>query len=223
MSKLFTILMLLFCGTLNAQDAHVDVPVVAEREIEKLGNHVQELGTIQSGPADAISEALATPADDSDRWFVTTVYEDGKPASQKLVYDFGNAKQLRSWADDSHYHTREASSETQKDWLNESLKQKITQSGGYPAVVIQPPRNGKYGPNSTIVGVCGGYDGNPANMSARIRAKVTQYITILNNKGLISASKQIRGGHAESVIGAPAPFAVRKPTCRLVRNWTIRI
>lgn len=215
-SNLFAIVLMLFCQIGYSQDdkqTGVDVPPIAERETEKRGGMVQEVGTIQAGPDDAIADALAPPEDDSHRWFLTVVTKKGDKLSDKLVYDFGNQKELRSWAADSHYHVRDISDETQKDWLTESLKAKIVTSGGYPAVVIQPPRNGEYGPNATVVGICGGYDTDAVTMSARIRAKVKTYVATLYKKGQIKHigdNTSREGGHAQSgdPTGAPPPFAV---------------
>lgn len=216
-SNLFAIVLMLFCQVGYSADetkpTGVDVPPIAERETERRGNMVQEIGTIQAGVDDAIADALAVPEDDSHRWFLTVVTKKGDRLSDKLVYDFGNQKELRSWAEDSHYHVREIGDETQRDWLTESLKAKIMSSGGLPCVVIQPPRNGEYGPNATVVGLCGGYDTDALKMSARIRAKVKAYVAVLYKNGHIKHigdNSSREGGHAQSgeVIGAPPPFAV---------------
>lgn len=211
--KLFLLFCLLVCGQTES-----DVPEIATREIGMRGSMVQEIGTIQADEIDVIADALAPPEDDSHKWFITVVVDGGK-ASEKLKLDVIQEPSFKAWVNvdepmksSVHYHVRLITDETQQDWLA-GIKPKIAELGGCPAIVIQPPRSGEYGKNSTVVGVLGGYDGDAEKMVNRLRASVAQYVSALHKKGLIThVGDNVRresGGHAQyEGVGAPPPFQV---------------
>lgn len=210
----------LICCSYTAADSPVsssDVPERAGHEIIRRGDHVQELGTIQAGPDAAIAGALAPPADDSDRWYLTVVRTDDAKFSadcDKLVEDFKTSKILRAWVNVvdpanswGHYQVRRIGDPTQADWFS-GIKDQLA-SHDYPAVVLQPPRNGSFGQNKVVCGIVHGYDGNAEKLSGRIRDIIKKYSDTMAQKGLV-APKAKADGHAQSgvTVEASAPFNV---------------
>lgn len=204
----------------------IDVPEIAEKEIGRRGNMVQEIGTIKASETDVIADALAPPADDSDKWFVCVVTMDACKPCEHLKHDFETNPILKSWVDvkdpaksPCHYQIRRIEDETQKDWLA-GIKDQIGKDvNGFPVVVIQPPRNGQYGPNYAVVKLIHGYDGNAEKLTQKMRDGITTYVQSLNKKGLINkiGSNTARGGEVSAIklsgglqqsepIGANPPF-----------------
>lgn len=200
-----------------------DVPQNAVWEAERRGNMVQVLGNDYPSETDLIADALAPPEDDSHKWYLTVVTMTNCPACEKLKEAFKSAPQMKAWVnvDDPekstcHYQVRNIEDKTQQDWfaaIGPQLKK-----GGFPAVIIQPPRNGAYGANSTVVKVLHGFDGDAEKYTRRMRDAIVVYVQELNKKGLIqrrgdnaerlSAWKESRGpiygGHSQ--IGVDPPF-----------------
>lgn len=177
------------CATVFSQTAKpkppdASPPQVLKEEIERRGNMVQEIGVIKAGPIDVIAEALAPPADDSDKWYLTVVTTKGDPASARLVNDFLTTEPLQAWANVgepeksySHYQVRQWEDVTQKDWfapIADYLKAGFKDIGA-PALIIQPPRNGQYGPNAAVVGMFFGYEGDSKKLSNKIGETIKQF------------------------------------------------
>lgn len=180
-----------------------DVPETAQLEVQRRGDQVEQLGTIQAGPGAIRAATLAPPEDDSDRWFVTVVTTTDKRFAancDKLLTDV-NAGLFKAWIlpDDpskswAHYHVRRLEDPTQSDWMV-GVK-KLLQGQDYPAIVIQPPKNGTFGKNTTVVGIVHGYDGKAPQLAERIRDLIKTYADTIAQKQAVHA------------IGAPAPFDV---------------
>jgi hypothetical protein len=194
-----------------------DVPNIAEWEIIRRGHMVEPLGTPQAGDASQVAEALAVPADDSYKWFITLVTTDGCRACERLKYDFINSKDLQAWVlvDDPvkstcHYQVRRIEDVTQKDWF--AGIQTELRRGGFPAVVIQPPRNGQYGPNKTVVTILHGYNGNSRQFGDRMSDAIKKYVAALHRQGVIrpSNSQQTLRPASEVVIGGMGQVVVPK-------------
>lgn len=200
-----------------------NVPEIATWEIQRRGNMVQDVGTVQAGPTDFIADALAVPEDDSHKWFITLVTKEGDKACDKLRYDFATSPVLRAWVnvDDpakspSHWQLRRMEDGTQKDWL--AGLQGHIQKHGLPLVVIQPPRNGQYGANKNVVKLISGYDGDAAALSKKMRDGVIVYVSYLQRRGQLEhkgentqrelATKTPRTGGHEQAEKKPAT----KPT-----------
>jgi hypothetical protein len=172
------------------QPGVIDVPELAIWEAIRRGQMVQELGTVTATEQDAIADALAPPEDDSHKWYLTVVTMENCKPCEALKRDFLQSMALKAWVNvdepaksNMHYQVRRLEDVTQKDWLA-GLKTEIDK-GGLPLIVIQPPRNGEYGPNRVVVTVLHGYDGNPDKLSERMRAAITAYVREMNKRGLI--------------------------------------
>lgn len=183
---------LLLAVSVNAQERkEIDVPELAIWESIRRGPMVQELGTIAAGEIDIIADALAPPEDDSHKWFITLVTQDKCQPCEALKAAFIQKEPLKAWVnvDDvakssTHYQVRRVEDSTQKDWMK-SLEAEI-QKGVFPLLVIQPPRNGEFGPNKTVVAVLHGFDGDCEKYSQRIRDAIVNYVREMSRRGLIS-------------------------------------
>lgn len=188
----------------NAQTK--DVPEAARREIARRGNMVELTGSIRGG---LMAAALAPPADDSCKWYVTLV---GKPGEADFEYmrtmiATNKEEHLLAWIDaadaahsTTHYHTRSIDDVTQRDWLA-GLKPAIDRYG-LPMVVVQPPRNGQFGKPETIVkGIHGRHTAR--ELADLLRDGVITYVRTLENPIQIGHQADER-----TSIGVPPPFNV---------------
>lgn len=180
MKKIFLILSL-FCATVTGQDGNVTVE--AEREILRRGNYIQIVDGFQQ--QDTPIDAMAPPADDSHKWFITVISQANCSACNRLKYDFANSKELHAWVDVNdykksftHYHVYDYNDATQ-NWRFKNIKIKA-----FPTIVIQPPLNKKYGDPSTVVDQITGYDGNAKKLSERIRSSMIRYVNTLSKNAL---------------------------------------
>ncbi len=215
---------LLACTSLYAQHPN-GLPERATEETERRGPDVEELGTIQAGPDAGVRRAMAPPADDSDKWWVNFIgaganaTDQEKAATKLLLDDIKGLKfkeyvkpedSANSW---SHWQEYREDDPLQQDWLA-PIRPKL-KSVGLPAIVVQPPVNGKFGPNKTVVCVIGGYNGNPRQFSELIRVRVEAYIHKHGFDGTIAGAQlAIPQGHAQSSdepIGAKPPFDLPEP------------
>lgn len=189
----------------------VDVAAVIRR-----GNFVQEVGEIRQGLEEAIGEALAPPADDSHKWFISVIASDGCQYCERLKHDLLNSQVLqawvnvrdptRSWANYQVYRWEDA---TQKyRWENLQIK-------GFPTILIQPPRSGEFGPNETVVYQRTGYDGDGEKLSNEMSDAIKLYVSKLYKSGLIEQTAYHQyPAYAQAVeqevppIGADPPFPV---------------
>jgi len=204
-----------------APTLEADVPEIAEWEIERRGNMVQETGTIRASDVDIIADALAVPEDDSHKWFVCVVTKENCKYCDKLKYDIIHAKEFQAWINvdepdksTCHYQVRRIEDATQRDWFA-AIKPRL-EKGGFPAIVIQPPKNNEYGPNKTVVLLSHGYDGNPEKTTQQWRDAIIKYVRTLQERRATGENtirkagiSQVEpGAGADSTIGAPPPFAI---------------
>lgn len=192
-----------------------DIPDVDVWEAQRRGNLVQEIGTTRADAVDRISAALATPPDDSHKWYLTVVTTRGCRACEKLKYDFLHAPQLRAWVNVEepaksamHYHVRRIEDPTQRDWFKGIERQ--LRKGGFPAIVIQPPRSGEFGRSATTVAILHGYDGDAEALTERLRRAIVTYVreyTAQHRQGGIRGNADAEEEAGEEASAAP-PFAV---------------
>ncbi len=182
-----------------------DVPELADWEIIRRGRMVQETGTVAAGPVDYIADALSPPEDDSHKWYLSVVTMQGCKACERLKYDFIHNKTLQAWVNVNdpakstlHYQVRRVEDVSQKDWLAGIMPQ--LKKGGFPAIVLQPPRNGEYGPNKTVVAVIHGYDGDAEALTTKLRDSLVAYVHSLQRRGEVvhRGENTLRRGHSSS-------------------------
>lgn len=182
-------------------------PQVDKEEVTRRGNMVQPMGTIEQGPVDIIADSLSPPENDSDKWFIFVVTKDGDAKSELLKQHTLKAKltdgtdnPLQAWVKPNepaksyaHYNVlRFEDSDPQrgvfKDWFT-AIREPIAKgaaANGWPVVILQPPKSGKYGPNKTVVAMVFGYDGSPSTLCNQLRYAQTQYVARLHQRGLLS-------------------------------------
>lgn len=199
LSLLAVITAAVLCIAVEAQaQTPPDVPAIAQDEIARRGSHVEMTGTIRSG---LMAAALSPPADDSAKWFLTLIVKPGEVSSEKMKATIANDPAMRPWVDARdpsksamHYHVRSIDDATQADWL-QGLRPAI-QRTGLPLVVLQPPKNGQFGPSATIVKmVAGPITGE--QLAARLREGIIAYVQTIEMSGI-----------SQSSIGVPPPFNV---------------
>lgn len=183
-----------------AVPAHADEtsPQVFTPEIYRRGDEVRIVG---EGPRDDLDEikvdALEPPADDSGMWFVTVWTTPGCTSCEKLKTDFKRTPELNSFVEAqgqmpwAHFNVYNGNDATQK-WRKEQYK-----VISYPTIVVQPPRNKRFGSPEVVVFYQKGYDGNPSKLRDSIKSAVYRYA-----EKLVSS-----GGHAQKAdVGGPPPF-----------------
>ena len=216
MRNLIYISMLCVCNIAYAQKSNLPLQV-DRQEIDRRGAMVERLGELSNGPIDLIADALKPPANDSDKWFIFIVTKDNDAPSELLKKHFntqhrkdGTDNPMRSWAmpdepEKSYAHfnvLRIEDSEPQrgifKDWFA-GVRDAImrgAETKGYPVTIIQPPKNGKYGPNKTVVAMLFGYDGDVDKYCSALRYAQQSYIASVIRSGKLTEYLQQHGADA---------------------------
>lgn len=186
-------------GPQNAAD-------VAKFEIARRGNHVEQTGTIRSGLKAA---ALAPPADDSGKWFITLIYKPGDADSEAMRNTIAHDPDVRAWIDAgdphhsvTHYQERSVTDATQRDWL--AAVQSAIEKGGLPVVLLQPPLSGKFGPPKTIVKTLHGKM-TGRNLVEKLTDAVLAYVETLES------SIGVQQPSSGNPVGVAPPFNVQPP------------
>lgn len=195
----------------------IDTAEIARRIA--MGLNVQSTGGVQATDADAIGAVAAPPQDDTHKWFVSVVC-NGNAESERLKRDWkasttGNGNDLKniavpgntkaSWA---HFNVYEMT-DTYQAW-----REKRWAIKKFPAVIVQAPASGKYGPEGEIVCQFEGYEGDPAKLykqlSSWIAKRALKYHHVSYGLGKKDATKE---GH-EAAAGithedgqCPLPYA----------------
>src|SRR5690606_10782987 len=162
---------------LTAQGAAAQEPEVDTAEVMRLGNMVQHVDGIGSDPADSFVEAMGPPASDADKWYISVLSMQGCAACQKLKADWATNQWLLALADPSdpkkswaHYNVYPREDRSQ------AFRFEGIQVTAYPTILVQPPRNGRYGDPKTVV-FQGTYGGDPERLARQITAAIRQYVS----------------------------------------------
>lgn len=178
-------------------------PEVNLPEIARRGDHVQVIDGLHHGGADEmIAEAMAPPQSDADKWFISVITTEGCSACEDLKREWKRSRWLqnlaepknpkRSWAHFAIYSRQDAT----QSWRWDSI-----QLSAYPTIIVQPPKNGRYGSNSTVV-YQGVYGGDPKALASDILVAIRQYIRKISGY----TPKTIRASKEGSLAGAPPPW-----------------
>lgn len=161
---------------LAAQVVAAQEPEVDRAEVLRLGNMVQHVDGIGGDPADSFVEAMGPPASDADKWYISVISMQGCAACQKLKSDWAINQWLLALADPS---------DPKKSWAhyNVYLREDRSQAfrfenikvTAYPTVLVQPPRNGRYGEPKTVV-FQGTYGGDPERLARQITEAIRRYV-----------------------------------------------
>ncbi len=203
MRMLGGLMVLLVPALARAQSA----PQVDQAEILRLGNLVQQVGTgPRSDGLDQFLAAMAPPASDADKWFISLLSSKGCAPCLQLKQAFGTDPALKALADPgdparswSHFNVYEAEDQSQ------AFRFSRLQIEAFPTVLVQPPRSQKYGDPSTVV-FQGTYSGDPRQLAADITAAIRRYI-----------AKVIPP--AASAMAPPAPAGVRSEPAAFDPPW----
>lgn len=187
---------------------------VCKDEVLRRGNMVQAVGTVQESALDLIAESLQTPEDDSGKWYLTVVTQNNCGPCEKLKAAFGAAAELKIWANPtepdkswSHYQVRNIDDPTQAAWFK-GIKDYVPRT---PALVIQPPRDNRYGDNKTTVNIILGYDGDPKKLSDEIRKSIVDYVAAIQKprSGVANSTGKARGHQQAPPFQIPTdPFSI---------------
>ncbi len=160
-------------------------PVLAQRpaevdqaEVLRLKDHVQYVdGSYRAQVDDAYVQAMAPPASDADKWFISILTTKNCGGCQRLKQDFTTSPHLLALADPR---------QPQKSWAHYNVYAREDRSQAfrfakltitaYPTIVVQPPRTGKYGDPSTVV-YQGVYAGDPQRLATEIASAIKHYLS----------------------------------------------
>lgn len=174
---------------------------VDQAEVMRLGNLVQPVG---SGPrstqVDRYVEAMAPPASDADKWFISVITTRGCKACEQLKQDWSKDPWLLALANPSdpkaswaHYNIYLQDDRSQAFRFTEI---KVTE---FPTVLVQPPRSGKYGDPKTVI-----FQGVPRGSSEQLAQAITQAIrTYVASLSTIANTKQSEGASEATVASPP--------------------
>jgi hypothetical protein len=209
-----TCLLLIAAGLSSAiAQEQTKPPILADKaevdraEILRRGANVSVAGEGMRDSADLLfTMAMSPPATDSDQWHITLFGPSNDPATLALHQAFQKDEALtrftagppdgrRAWA---HYNWYRSDDRTQKFRFDE-----FQISGGYPVVVLQPPRDGSFGgivPAKTVEGkdttrqvVVDRIDGvrDPKSVGTRISASVKLWTQKLAKSGFVPPPKTV--------------------------------
>ena len=191
-----------------------DVPDIAVREIQRRGDLVQRVGGgHQSDTLTAFAEAMRPPADDSHKWFISVLTTKNCRYCDNLKRDFATSDHLKPFVDTedhtqswAHFNVYSSDDATQA-WRFKDIK--VT---GYPTILVQPPRSGRFGDPKAVVLQKTGYDGDPKKLAETIRGGINTYLrTYVRQRQAVGRSGGMRdGGEAgigQNVVGYDPPFS----------------
>jgi hypothetical protein len=169
MKHLLTLTLLCVANLLHAQS-------IDSQEILRRGNSVQTIAPGQYAQSTELA-ALAPPTDDRHKWFITLITQPNCAPCKQLLADLQNAPELKAWVNLSdathswsHFNQYNSEDATQQwRWANIAIK-------GYPTLLVQPPRSGKYGDPAIVVMQKTGYNGKPAELAEQLRASILKQV-----------------------------------------------
>jgi hypothetical protein len=171
----FVVAILTLAAMLAASVAVAEPPEVDTAAVLRLGDMVQHVDGIRADGDDLFVQAMATPENDADKWFISVLTMANCPPCDRLKRDFRESEYLRALADPAN---------PQRSWAHYSVYSREDKSqefrfanlriSGYPTVIVQPPRSGKFGPPATVV-YQSTYGGDPESLARNIANAVRAY------------------------------------------------
>jgi len=178
MSLVLSCALLLTASLAVAQDGHF-------AEVSRLGDTVQHIDgkTYGQTTADVVVNAMAPPATDDDKWFISIVATRNCAGCIRLRNDWAKDANLlalanpndskKSWAHFNYYY---------RDDKSQAFRFKGLKFEAFPTILVQPPRNGKYGDPATVV-YQATYDGKPRDLASDIASSIRYYVTRICEDG----------------------------------------
>ncbi len=146
-------------------------------EVRRLGDTVQHIGGgHRNDGTDAFIEAMRPPQSDADKWFISLISTKGCKPCAELKKAWRTDPWLLALADPddpkvswAHYSEYDEGDKSQV-WRFENLK-----LDAFPTIIVQPPRNGRYGDAATVV-FQNTYKGKPRELAGQIVAAIKKYV-----------------------------------------------
>jgi hypothetical protein len=171
---------------------------VDKGEVLRRGDSVQHV----EGRQWAQSDPLAPPADDSGKWHITIIKQQGCRPCATLIRDFENSEALKAWVNVEDYKKSWAKYNVfDADDASQQYRWKGIKITGYPTLLIQPPMDGKFGKPETVVLQKVGYNGRPEALTREMRDGIVRYVEKL--------AKSSRPSYTwgQEPVGVDPPFA----------------
>jgi hypothetical protein len=161
-----------------------DVSWKAKDEIARRGAMVERINGFQADADEAaelqamLVEALAPPADDSNKWLLTLVTTKNCKYCEQLRGDLENAPALAPWVNAkdytrSYFHYQVVQIED----ASQAWRWKEFKPTKFPTLIVQPPVDGSWGDKQTVVMLKESYDGKPDKLAQDFRAALDRYMT----------------------------------------------
>jgi hypothetical protein len=157
---------------------------------------------------DGISDALAPPHDDSGKWHITIVKQQGCAPCATLIRDFNESPVLKAWVDTKDHKKSWAKYNVfDIDDASQAFRWKDVKVNRFPALIIQPPMDGRYGSPKTVVLHKYGYNGNPESLTREMRDGIVRYIEKLKQAPKRSELRRPSYVWGQDPIGVDPPFS----------------
>lgn len=159
----------------------IDVSWKAKAEIGRRGPMVERVNGFEANSDEAFFvEALAPPADDSNKWCITLVTMKGCKYCDQLRGDLSQAAALAPWVNTEDYTKSWAHYQVvQIEDKSQSWRWKDYQPKVFPTLILQPPFDRSWGDPHTIVFLKEGYDGKPDKLAQNLRAAIDKYVKLV--------------------------------------------
>lgn len=198
--------------------AQTNVPDSAIAEVIRRGDLVTHTGEgLHGSTADKFAEVMTVPEDDSHKWFISIITSPNCAACDKLKADWKTSTYLLAFAnpDDAkqswaHYRVYRSDDPTQ-GW-----RWKAIRIASYPTILIQPPRNRRFGDPGTVVMQVTGYDGDAKQLATAMSAAIRKYVEKVTQPNRTdkarTAGNQQALPDAQPAIGYDPPFTPITPS-----------
>jgi len=184
-------------------------------EVKRCGDQCEFVNghTAAATPAATVSQAMAPPGDDSDKFFVSIIQQPGDAVSQQLLDDWQRSQWLQavgvpggldSWSHCTIY----AAGDNSQDWRWADISFE-----GLPSVVITAPRSGVYGDAASVVYQSDGYDGDARGLAEAMTSAIRQYVAVFADR--VQA--------AEPTATAPPPWETEEDATPRTRPLVDRV
>jgi hypothetical protein len=191
----------------------------AQQEILRRGDLVEHIfpGAIEDARERAFTQVMAPPADDSHKWFISVVTMQGCGACERLKADWSRSPELLAFA-----NPRDArGSWAHLNWFGredgtQQFRWASIRLESFPAIIIQPPLNAKYGNPKTVVAHITGYNGDAKAFAEDLRSRFRFYLEELQERREGEAiererKKAIEQESKPAPVGVDPPFVVPTP------------
>lgn len=193
-------LMMMVALTPSVLWAQSTVTEVDQAEVLRRGNLVEKVGDeSRASQTESFAEAMAPPAGDGDKWFISVISMRSCAGCEKLKRDWANSPWLLALAQPT---------DTKQSWAHFGVYDKDDRSQAFrferlrittfPTILVQPPRSKRYGDPSSVV-YQGVYKGDPEQLAREITQAIARYV----RKVPTTASPRVAFGQREATADAP--------------------